>query len=50
VTRRGWTKGDEQALHLTVWLHFVPMPVHVGAATSPQSMMTPPAVVIETMK
>ncbi|WP_435006300.1 hypothetical protein P12x_003899 [Tundrisphaera lichenicola] len=26
---------------LTFWLHFVPMPVQVGAATSPQSMMAP---------
>jgi hypothetical protein len=26
---------------LTFWLHFVPMPVQVGAATSPQSMLTP---------
>jgi hypothetical protein len=26
---------------LTFWLHFVPMPVHVGAATSPQAMLAP---------
>ncbi len=26
---------------LTVWLHFVGMPVHVGAATSPQAMLAP---------
>jgi hypothetical protein len=26
---------------LTFWFHFVPMPVHVGAATSPQSMLAP---------
>ncbi|MDA0833227.1 MAG: hypothetical protein O2955_06750 [Planctomycetota bacterium] len=26
---------------LDVWYHFVTMPVHVGAATSPQSMMMP---------
>jgi hypothetical protein len=25
----------------TFWLHFVPMPVQVGAATSPQAMLTP---------
>lgn len=25
----------------TCWFHFVPMPVHVGAATSPQSMQQP---------
>ena len=27
--------------NLTFWLHFVPMPVQVGAVTSPQSMMSP---------
>jgi hypothetical protein len=32
---------------LTFWLHFVPMPVQVGAATSPQSMMRPPDVRVE---
>jgi hypothetical protein len=26
---------------LAFWLHFVPMPVQVGAATSPQSILTP---------
>jgi hypothetical protein len=26
---------------LTFWLHFVPMPVQVGAATSPQAMLAP---------
>jgi hypothetical protein len=26
---------------LTFWLHFVPMPVHVGAATNPQAMLAP---------
>jgi hypothetical protein len=26
---------------LRFWLHFVPMPVHVGAATSPQAMLAP---------
>jgi hypothetical protein len=26
---------------LTFWLHFVGMPVHVGAATSPQAMLAP---------
>jgi hypothetical protein len=26
------------------WLHFVDMPVHVGAATSPQSILFPPTV------
>jgi hypothetical protein len=34
----GSTKGPKQ---LTFWLHFVGMPVHVGAATSPQAMLAP---------
>jgi hypothetical protein len=38
------TKGAPVAKTLTMWLHFVSMPVHVGAATSPQSMMSPLAV------
>jgi hypothetical protein len=29
------------AKKLTFWLHFVPMPVQVGAATSPQAMLAP---------
>jgi hypothetical protein len=29
------------AKRLTFWLHFVGMPVHVGAATSPQAMLAP---------
>jgi hypothetical protein len=32
------------ARSLTFWLHFVDMPVHVGAATNPQSMQSPPSV------
>jgi hypothetical protein len=32
---------------LTFWLHFVEMPVQIGAATSPQSMMRPPSVHVE---
>jgi hypothetical protein len=35
--RSGWK-------NLTFWLHFVGMPVHVGAATSPQAMLAPLAV------
>ncbi len=27
--------------HLHAWYHFVPMPVQIGAATSPQAMMNP---------
>ncbi len=37
--------GAEKPLHF--WLHFVDMPVHVGAVTSPQSMMTPLAVQVD---
>ena len=40
--RREFTRGQRKSLHF--WLHFVGMPVQVGAATSPQSMMQPPAV------
>jgi hypothetical protein len=29
------------------WLHFVPMPVQVGAVTSPQSMLAPLKVTVE---
>jgi hypothetical protein len=29
---------------LAFWLHFVGMPVQVGAATSPQAMLAPPRV------
>ena len=32
---------------LNFWLHFVPMPVQVGAATSPQSMLAPLRVEIQ---
>jgi hypothetical protein len=32
---------------LSFWLHFVPMPVQIGAATSPQSMMRPLSVRVE---
>jgi hypothetical protein len=35
-------EGSERgAKRLTFWLHFVGMPVHVGAATSPQAMLAP---------
>jgi len=32
---------------LTVYLHFVPTPVAVGAATNPTSMLNPPVVVLD---
>jgi hypothetical protein len=37
-------RGKKQ---LTFWLHFVDMPVHVGAATSPQAMLAPVKVEID---
>lgn len=38
------------ARSLRVWLHFVGMPVHVGAATSPQAMLAPLSVEVQTQK
>ena len=32
---------------VTVYQHFVPTPVAVGAATNPTSMLNPPTVVLE---
>ena len=40
--RRDFSGGREKSV--TFWLHFVDMPVQVGAATSPQSMKQPPVV------
>ena len=37
--RRDLQGGGDRSLHF--WLHFVTMPVQVGAATSPQAMQTP---------
>jgi hypothetical protein len=49
-----FARGDSPARpgpkKLTFWLHFVPMPVHVGAATSPQAMLAPLAVEIRQPK
>jgi len=39
LIRRDFTRGGERSLHF--WLHFVTMPVQLGAATSPQAMQTP---------
>jgi hypothetical protein len=39
LIRRNGLRGLRKSLHF--WLHFVGMPVQVGAATSPQSMMAP---------
>jgi hypothetical protein len=42
---RDFSIGDAEPARgpksLAFWLHFVPMPVQVGAATSPQSMLAP---------
>jgi hypothetical protein len=35
---------------LRFWLHFVSMPVHVGALTSPQAMLAPLRVEVKEMK
>lgn len=43
--RRDRLSGARKSL--TFWLHFVDMPVQIGAATSPQSMMRPPSVRVE---
>jgi hypothetical protein len=37
--QRDFLRGGERRLHF--WLHFVTMPVQVGAATSPQAMQSP---------
>ena len=39
--------NNDKKLHF--WLHFVEMPVQIGAVTSPQSMMAPPEVRVEQM-
>ena len=39
LIRRDFTGGGERSLHF--WLHFVTMPVQLGAATSPQAMQSP---------
>jgi hypothetical protein len=39
LIRRDFSGGASRAIHF--WLHFVTMPVQVGAATSPQAMQSP---------
>jgi hypothetical protein len=39
LIRRDFLRGGERTLHF--WLHFVTMPVQLGAATSPQAMQSP---------
>lgn len=38
---RGDFENESPKKSLRIWYHFVTMPMHVGAATSPQSMLTP---------
>ena len=42
VIRREFSGSRQRTLHF--WAHFVPMPVQLGAATSPQAMQSPLAV------
>src|SRR5262249_36610941 len=42
--RRGFEPGKGGERSLRFWLHFVAMPVQVGALTSPQAMLAPLAV------
>jgi hypothetical protein len=44
---RGGTAPPPGPKKLTFWLHFVPMPVQVGAATSPQAMLAPLQVTVQ---
>jgi hypothetical protein len=46
---RGETAVPRGPKRLTFWLHFVPMPVHVGAATSPQAMLAPLRVEVKAL-
>ena len=46
---RGFAKSEQRAANASekqfeFWLHFVTFPAHVGAVTSPQSMLFPPLV------
>jgi hypothetical protein len=38
---RRFDNADVPSKSFRFWLHFVPMPVQVGAATSPQAMLSP---------
>ncbi len=40
-------KETPKKKHLSLWLHFVGMPVQVGAATSPQAMLAPLRVEVQ---
>jgi hypothetical protein len=41
------TSAPNRNHRITFWQHVVPMPMHVGAATSPQSMLAPLKVLQE---
>jgi hypothetical protein len=43
--RRDFTGAGQRSRHF--WIHFVPMPVQLGAATSPQAMQSPLAVQLQ---
>jgi hypothetical protein len=43
---RGGAAAPPGPKKVTFWLHFVPMPVQIGAATSPQAMLAPMQVTI----
>jgi hypothetical protein len=43
-------KGGRGAIRLRCWLHFVDMPVQVGALTSPQSMKAPLEVTVKASR
>jgi hypothetical protein len=44
----GGLRITRKATRFRFWLHFVPMPPHVGAVTSPQSMLAPLKVEVKT--
>jgi hypothetical protein len=46
--RRVVGKGSSGVHSLRFWLHFVDMPVQIGALTSPQSMLAPLVVVVRS--
>lgn len=46
VAREFSKYGDSTSHRLEFWIHFVGMPVHIGARTSPQSMQHPLKVVV----
>jgi hypothetical protein len=43
-------KAGRSVIRLRCWLHFVDMPVQVGALTSPQSMKAPLEVAVKSAR